>query len=189
MGIALARQLSAQRHEKTRMTEDRKPLGIVDEGASCPNCGGPLDDGVLECEYCRTRFESTLSEEALRESCLMFIESMNKRLSDLFSMRLLLIVVIGVVLCPAGVYILVKFYEGGTILRWSLAGVTLLAGLVVMGCAVGMEESRIYKKELQPRIEHFLKKNKLQPEEFLAIARSVLKKGDPLFEHLDRLFG
>jgi hypothetical protein len=155
---------------------------------SCPNCGGALDDRMLECEYCRSKFGSALSEEELRESCLMFIESMNKRLSGLFSMRLLLIFVIGVVLCPVAVYFLVKFYEGGTILRWSLAGGTVLTGLVVMGCAVGMEESRVYRKELQPRIEDFLEKNKLQPEEFLAIARSVLKKEDPLFEQLDRLF-
>jgi hypothetical protein len=142
---------------------------------------------MLECEYCRSKFGQALSEEELRESCLMLIESMNKRLSDLFSTRLLLVFVIGVVLCPVGVYFLVKFYEGGTILRWSLVGVAVLAGLVVMGVKVGQEESRMYKKELQPRIEDFLEKNKLQPEEFLAIARSVLKKGDPLFEHLDRL--
>jgi hypothetical protein len=155
---------------------------------SCPNCGGPLDDRMLKCEYCRSKFGSALSEEELRESCLMFIESMNKRLSDLFSTRMLLIFVIGVVLCPVGVYILVKFYEGGTILRWSLVGVTVLAGLVTLGVAVGQEESRVYRKELQPRIEDFLEKNKLQREEFLAIARSVLKKGDPLFEQLDQLF-
>ncbi|MBW1742938.1 MAG: hypothetical protein JRJ47_05850 [Deltaproteobacteria bacterium] len=154
---------------------------------SCPNCGGSLDDRMLECEYCRSKFGAALSEEELRESCLMLIESMNKRLSDLFSARLLLIFVIGVVLCPVGVYFLVKFYEGGTILRWSLVGVAALGGMVIMGCAIGMEESRIYRKELQPRIQGFLKKNKLQPEEFLAIARSVLKKGDSLFEHLDRL--
>jgi hypothetical protein len=73
-------------------------------------------------------------------------------------------------------------------LKWGLVVVTALAGMVIMGCAAGMEESRIYRKELHPRIQSFLEKNKLQPEEFLAIARSVLKKGDPLFEHLDRLF-
>jgi hypothetical protein len=155
---------------------------------SCPNCGGPLDDRMLECEYCRSKFGTALREEELRESCLMFIESMNKRLSGLFSMRLLLIFTIGVVLCPVGVYFLVDFYEGSTWFKWSLVGVTALAGMVIMGCAVGMEESRMYRKELQPRIEDFLEKNKLQREEFLAIARTVLKKGDPLFEQLDRLF-
>jgi hypothetical protein len=155
---------------------------------SCPNCGGPLDDRKLECEYCKSKFGSAVSEEELRESCLMLIESMNKRLSDLFSARLLFVFAFGVVLCPVGVYFLVNFYEGSTLLKWSLVGVTVLAGLVIMGCVVGMEESRVYRKELQPRIEDFIEKNKLQREEFLAIARSVLKKGDPLFEQLDQLF-
>jgi hypothetical protein len=118
----------------------------------------------------------------------MLIESMNKRLSGLFSTRMLLVFAIGVVLCPVGVYFLVDFYEGSTVLKWGLVGVTALAGMVIMGCAAGMEESRVYRKELQPRIEDFLEKNKLQPEEFLAIARSVLKKEDPLFEQLDQLF-
>ena len=171
------------------MTRDRKPSGSDDQMTSCPNCGGSLDDRMLECEYCKSKFGPALSEEELRESCLMLIESMNKRLSDNFSAILLLIFAIGIVVCPVGVYFLVDFYEGSTMLKWGLVIVTALTGLVIMGCAVGMEESRIYKKELQPRIQHFLKKNKLQPEEFLAIARSVLKKGDPLFEHLDRLFG
>ena len=147
-----------------------------------------MDGRMLECEYCRSKFGPSLSEEALRESCLMLIESMNKRLSDLFSARLLLIFVFGVVLCPVGVYFLVNFYEVSTILKWSLVGMTVLAGLIVMGCAVGMEESRMYRKELQPRIEDFLEKNQLQREEFLAIARSVLKKGDALYEQIDRLF-
>lgn len=155
---------------------------------SCPNCGGPLDGRMLECEYCKSKFGPALSEEELRESCLMLIESMNKRLSDLFSARLLLIFVFGVVLCPIGVYFLVSFYEVSTFLKWSLVGVTVLAGMVMLGCGVGMEETRMYKKELQPRIEDFLEKNQLQREEFLAIARSVLKKGDALFEQIDRLF-
>jgi hypothetical protein len=143
---------------------------------------------MLECEYCKSKFGSAVSEEELRESCLMFIESMNKRLSGLFSTRLLLVFTIGVILCPVGVYFLVDFYEGSTTVKWVLVVVTVLAGLVVMGVAVGQEEARMYKKELQPRIEDFLEKNNLQREEFLAIARSVLKKDDPLFEQLDRLF-
>jgi hypothetical protein len=171
------------------MTQDRKSLEIIDEGTSCPNCGGPLDDGMLECEYCRTRFESTLSAEALKESCLMLIESMNQSLSGISSTMLVLTFTIGVVLCPVGVYLLVKFLDGSTMLKWGLAGATVLAGLIVLGCVVSKEESKMYTDELHPRIQKFLEKNRLQPEEFVVIARSVLKKGDPLFEHLDRLLG
>lgn len=159
----------------------------ADQMTSCPNCGGALDDRMLECQFCKSKFGSALSEEELRESCLMLVESMNKRLSGISSARLVLSFTIGVVLCPVGVYFLVSFYDGGTVLKWALAGATVLAGFVVLGCMVSQEESSMYKEELQPRIQSFLEKHKLQPEEFLAIARSVLKKGDPLLEHLDRL--
>ena len=171
------------------MAQDPKSLGNEHREMNCPSCGAPLEARQRRCEYCKTQFESTLSEKELEESCMMLIESMNKSLSELISTKLILIFTIGVVLCPVGVFFLVKFFDGSTLLKWGLTGVAVLAGLIIFGFSISQEEKRMYREDLEPRIQSFLEKNNLQPEEFLSIARGVLKKGDPLFQHLDKILG
>ena len=166
-----------------------KSSGNMHEETNCPSCGAPLKGRMLRCGYCKTEFGPTLSEKELEESCMMLIESMNKSLSEIISAKLVLIFMIGVVLWPVGVYFLVKFFDGSTLVKWGLTGLTALVGMILFGFSVSQEETRMYRKELKPRIQSFLRKNKLQPEEFLSIARGVLKKDDPLFQHLDELFG
>jgi hypothetical protein len=178
-----------QVEEKERMAQDQKSLGNIYRETNCPSCGAPLEGRMLRCGYCKTEFGPRLTEEELEESCMMFIESMNKSLSEIISTKLVLIFTIGVILCPVGVYFLVKFFDGSTLLKWGLTGLTVLAGMILFGFSISQEETRMYKKELKPRIQRFLEKNKLQPEEFLSIARRVLKEGDPLFQHLDELLG
>jgi hypothetical protein len=153
----------------------------------CPHCGAPLEGRMIECRYCRTNVRSVVSEEELRESCIALIESMNKSLVGIVSPSILTIFIIGVVFVPVAVYLLIDHYGGGTALRWGLSIFAAIDGMIVFGFILSREQSKMFERELKPRVQNFLRRHELEPVEFLSIARSVLKKGDPFFEQLDRL--
>jgi hypothetical protein len=164
------------------MPEDQSPLE-----RNCPNCGAALEGRRVRCAYCGTWVQKVVSEDELRDSCVFLIDSMNKSLESTSTAKLIGVFIVCVLLLPLGVFFLSQYMGSGLALKLVLSGLTLLAGLVAFGFVITLEQSRLFKKELQPRIRRFLERNDLAPEEFLAMARDHLKESDPLYEHLDRL--
>jgi|GEM_PF-1711157 len=142
---------------------------------------------MVSCQYCGGMLKNVVTEEDIRESCIALIESMNKSLESIVSGKILAYFIAGIVFVPVSVYFLVGHFDGGLILRWGLSFSAALIGIVLFGFILSLEQSKMFKGELKQRVQKFLRRNELKTEEFLSIARSVLKKSDPMFEHLDRL--
>jgi hypothetical protein len=153
----------------------------------CPNCGAPLSGRNTRCEFCRTTFRPAVSEEEIRDACLLLIRSMNKGLGTVSSPWALFCFVAGVLIIPAGVYFLSIFLGINNIARWVLTGGTTTIGFAVFGLMIEQLESKIFEREMKPRIKAFLEKNGVEPEKFLAAARSELKESDTLLKHLERI--
>lgn len=153
----------------------------------CPHCGAPLEGRMVACQYCGAQVKNVVSEGDIRESCIALIESMNKSLESIVSGKILACFIAGFVLVPVLVYFLIGHFGGSLFLRWGLSIGSAVLGMVFFGFMLSLEQSKMFKGELKQRVQKFLRRNDLKPEEFLSIARSVLKKNDPMFEHLDRL--
>jgi hypothetical protein len=169
------------------MSRDDKPSDKAHRITNCPNCGASLSGRMVKCDFCETQIRQVVSEEELQDSCIVLIESMNETMGGIMSPLIIMVFIGVVILLPVGVYFLTKFYHGSTFSIWGLTGAALLSGMIVFGFFIIQEETRVFKRELKPRIWSFLQRNEMAPEEFLSIARSVLKKGDPLYKHIDRL--
>ena len=169
------------------MSDRMSPACEVKRKTDCPNCGANLKNGATTCSFCGSHIRDSLSDDAFRETCQVFIKALNKTLRNVFTARMTFIFAVGVVGIPLAVFFILQWSGWGVWARLSVATLLAVTGLVIAGVTLSADQKRVFHKQLKPRIDVFLRENSLTPMEFLSIARSQVKESDPLFEYLDEI--
>jgi hypothetical protein len=155
---------------------------------NCPRCGAPVDGKKPSCDYCGGPLPAGLVDhESRKKVCTSFIRSVEKDLEGIVTPSIIIVIVLTVLLLPVA-YLAAKYLGATTLSAAVLTAVVAFTGLVGAGGLYVYEQRKRFGKVTINQIENFIEGQEMTREEFITIAREVLKEDGPLVQGLDDLY-
>ena len=155
---------------------------------NCPRCGAPVDGKKPTCDYCGGPLPAGLVDhESRKKLCTTFIKSVEKDLEGIVTPSIIIVIVLTVLLLPVA-YMAAKYLGATTLSAAIVTAAVAFTGLVGAGGLQVYEQHRKIKKVTINQIENFIEGQEMTREEFIMIAREVLKEDGPLVQGLDDLY-
>lgn len=158
----------------------------------CPNCGAMLREGYATCPACGAPVSAAAPAAQRREKILNMVGDANQNLvqagsgaaESAFGLSCSLGTIFGLILL--GIIFLLGF-RNWIVLGIVTMGVTLVAAGVSVALSSRAKSATIaglYAREVEPKIEHFLRNHRLTWQEFHALADETLDDNAPLRRYL-----
>ena len=155
---------------------------------NCPRCGAPVDGKKPSCNYCGGPLPAGLVDHELRKKvCTTFIKSVEKDLEGVVTPSIIIVIVLTVFLLPIA-YMEAKYWGATTLVAVIVTVVVAFAGLAGAGGLQEYVQRRRFGKVIRSQIENFIEGQEMAREEFIAIAREVVKDDGPLVQGLNDLY-
>lgn len=160
---------------------------------NCRKCGAALSKEISHCQFCGTHS----SRKALEEHASAFLDNLKKDFEDAipaFHEQLRLGCIFIPLLAITATVIAYFVMPGAQVTYAFLFGIPLLSLLVayiwmnVVDLVLTKKEGLIFNHFIEPKIQHFIRGNQLQPLEFVSLSKRHLNEHSKLLKHIYKRF-